>query len=120
MPELAGGRHVAIHATKSRPSLHGSLGTIYVRNKPGGYRTHTGKVLTNADVEAPADEAEGPIDVESLRKRPRGRPLLGPAPAEVFAVGLDPDLRAVFEARARAEQTTPSDIVRRALPGYFG
>jgi CRISPR-associated endonuclease/helicase Cas3 len=82
------------------------------------YRTRTGKVLTDADIEAMADGAEGSHDVGLLKQRRRGRPLLGSAPAEVFPVRLDPDLRAALEARAEVEETTPSEIIRRALRSY--
>ena len=82
------------------------------------YRTRTGKVLTDADIERLADEAEEHLDVESLKQRRRGRPLLGSAPAEVFPVRLEPELRDALEARARAEHTTQSEIIRRALRSY--
>ena len=57
------------------------------------YRTKTGKVLTDADIDAMADEAERDYDVEALKARRRGRPMLGSAPAEVVPVRLDPDLK---------------------------
>jgi len=82
------------------------------------YRTRTGKVLTDADIEAIADEMEGPLDIESLKTRRRGRPFLGSAPAEVVPVRLDPELRAALDARAKAEDTTASEIIRRALRSY--
>ena len=82
------------------------------------YRTTTGKVLSDSDIEAMADEAEGYHDVGALRGRRRGRPLLGSGPAEVVPVRLDPDLRAALEARAAAEETTASEIIRRALRSY--
>ena len=41
------------------------------------YKTKTGKVLTDADIEAMADEAERGYDVEALKTRRRGRPMLG-------------------------------------------
>jgi CRISPR-associated endonuclease/helicase Cas3 len=82
------------------------------------YRTKTGKVLTDADIEAMADEAEGGHDVATLKQRRRGRPLLGSGPAEVVPVRLDPDLRQAAEARAQAEDTTTSEIIRRALRRY--
>lgn len=82
------------------------------------YRTRTGKILTDADIEAIADEAERGYDFEALKKRRRGRPSLGSAPAEVVPVRLDPELRAALDARAKAEDTTASDIIRRALRSY--
>lgn len=83
------------------------------------YRTKTGKVLTDADIEALADEAERGFDVEGLKARRRGRPMLGSAPAEVVPVRLDPDLKQALEARAATDHTTPSEIIRQALRRFL-
>lgn len=83
------------------------------------YRTKTGKVLTDADIEALADEAEQGFDVEALKARRRGRPMLGSAPAEVVPVRLDPDLKQAVEARAATDHTTPSEIIRQALRRFL-
>jgi predicted transcriptional regulator len=44
---------------------------------------------------------------------------LGSAPAEVVPVRLDPELRAAIEARAEADDTNSSEIIRRALRAYL-
>jgi hypothetical protein len=88
-------------------------------DKPKTYPAKTGKVLTDADVEQLADEAEGGYDVGELRSRRRGRPMLGSAPSEVVPVRLDPDLRQAVEARAEAEHTTTSEIIRVALRRFL-
>jgi hypothetical protein len=87
------------------------------KTKP--YKTKTGKVLTDVDVEAMADQAERGYDVETLKTRRRGRPMLGTAPAEVVPVRLDPDLKEAVEARAEAEHTTTSEIIRQALRRFL-
>jgi len=87
--------------------------------KTNRYETETGKVLTDADIEAMADEAERGYDVEALKSRRRGRPMLGTAPAEVVPVRLDPDLRQAVEARAQAEHKTTSEIIREALRRFL-
>lgn len=51
------------------------------------YTTKSGKTLTDADIEQPA---------------------------EVVPVRLDPELRAAVEARATADQTTTNDVIREA------
>jgi hypothetical protein len=79
------------------------------------YRTRTGKALTDAQIEAMADDAERGYDVALLRSRRPGRPLLGSGPAQVVPVRLDPDLRRAVQARADAEDATVSEIIRRAL-----
>ena len=85
------------------------------------YRTKSGKTLTDADIDALADDVDTTdYDTETLkRRRRRGRPLLGSAPAEVVPVRLDPDLRAAIEARADADDTNSSEIIRRALRAYL-
>ena len=85
------------------------------------YKTMSGKVLTDADIERMADEAERGYDVDGLRARPRGRgrPMIGEAPSEVVPVRLDPALRQAVEARAEADDTTASDIIRQALRKFL-
>lgn len=83
------------------------------------YKTKTGKVLTDVDIEAMADAAERGYDVDGLKARRRGRPMLGSAPAEVVPVRLDPDLKEAVEARAVAEHTTTSEIIREALRRFL-
>ncbi len=88
-------------------------------DKPKSYTTETGKILTDADIERMAEEAERGYDVEELRPRRRGRPMLGSAPSEVVPVRLDPGLRQAVEARAEAEHTTTSEIIRVALRQFL-
>ena len=82
--------HLAIHALLFGRSTTGySEGPVMTEGKP--YKTRTGKVLTDADIEAMADEAERGYDVEMLlkRRRGRGRPMIGDAPSEGVPVRLD-------------------------------
>jgi len=62
-----------------------------------------------------ADEVERDYDVDALETRPRGRPFMGSAAAEVVPVRLDPELKEAVESRAEREQTTTSEIIREAL-----
>ncbi len=77
-----------------------------------------GVPLSDADIEALADEAERGYPVKSLRRR-GGRPLLGSAPAEVVPVRIDPELKAAIDARAVADATTTSEVIREALRRYL-
>ena len=86
---------------------------------PETYTTRTGKVLTDADVDAIATEAERGYDIEVLKTRRRGRPMLGSAPSEVVPVRLDPELKLAVEARAEADQTTASEVIREALRRFL-
>ena len=83
--------------------------------------TTSGRTITDADVERLADEAEHGYDVEVLRARrgKRGRPSLGSAPASVESVRLDPELRDQLTQRAKADGTTPSEVIRQALRDYL-
>jgi hypothetical protein len=76
-------------------------------------------VLTDADIQALADEAERGHDVEVLKTRRRGRPMLGTAPAEVVPVRLDPELKEAVETRAEEDHTTTSEIIRQALRRFL-
>jgi Ribbon-helix-helix protein, copG family len=88
--------------------------------KPKTYRTKTGRVLTDDDITALVDEVETTTyDIDALKPRRRGRPAMGSAPAEVVPVRLDPALRDAVEARAHEEQTTTSEVIRRALRSFL-
>ena len=80
--------------------------------------THNGRNVTDADIQALADEAEAGIDLSKLKRRP-GRPSLGSAAADVFPVRLDPVLRSALEQRAVSDHTSASEIVRTALRRYL-
>jgi Ribbon-helix-helix protein, copG family len=80
--------------------------------------TSRGKPITEADIERMAAEAEAGYDLSKLRPR-GGRPSMGSGPAEVVPVRLDPELRAAVEARASADDTTTSEIIREALRRYL-
>jgi hypothetical protein len=87
---------------------------------PKTYRTASGRELTDADLDAIADEVEVlSFDVEALKTRRRGRPMLGSGPAEVVPVRIDPELKAAIDARAEADDTTLSEVIREALRRYL-
>src|SRR3546814_1698487 len=79
------------------------------------YTTKTGRELTDSDIEKLADEAEQGYDVDDLRRRRRGRPMLGSAPAEVVPVRFDPELKQAVEDRARDDETPVSARIREAI-----
>jgi len=83
-------------------------------------RTKTGRVLSDADVEAISEKVEtDDYDVEELKARRRGRPAMGSGPADVVPVRLEPELREAVEARATEDETTTSDVIRRALREFL-
>ncbi len=84
------------------------------------YTTASGRVLTEADLDAIADEVEhAEFDVDVLKQRRRGRPSMGSAPAEVVPVRIDPELRAALDARAAADHSSASDVIREALRRFL-
>ncbi len=83
-------------------------------------RTRSGRTLSDEEIDALSDEvAETDYDVEALKTRRRGRPSMGSGPADVVPVRLDPELRAAIEARAEAEHTTTSEIIREAIRRFL-
>lgn len=87
---------------------------------PNTHRTSTGRTLTDEDIDAIAREVEETdYDIEALKTRRRGRPPMGSGPADVVPVRIDPELRAAIEARAEADHTTTSEIIREALRRFL-
>ena len=84
------------------------------------HKTKTGRVLTDAEIDALADEVEVvDYDIEVLKTRRRGRPAMGSGPAEVVPVRIDPELKAAVEARAEADDTTTSEVIREAIRRFL-
>ena len=82
--------------------------------------THTGRILTDSELDALADEVEtADYDVEMLKSRRRGRPTMGSGPADVVPVRIDPELKKQIEQAAEASGSTTSDIIRKALRHYL-
>lgn len=87
---------------------------------PKEHQTRSGRTLTDEDIDAIAREVEETdYDVEALKTRRRGRPPMGSGPADVVPVRIDPELRAAIEARAEADHTTTSEIIREALRRFL-
>ena len=87
---------------------------------PKTHRTPSGRILTDEEIDAlSAEVAETDFDVEALKTRRRGRPSMGSRPADVVPVRIDPELRAAIEARAEAEHTTTSEIIREAIRRFL-
>ena len=89
-------------------------------SEPKTHRTKTGRLLTDEEIEALATEVEETdYDIDELETRRRGRPPIGSGPADVVPVRIDPELKAAIEARAEADQTTTSEIIREALRRFL-
>jgi len=87
---------------------------------PTTRRTRSGRTVTDDDLEALAAEvAEKDYDVDVLRTRRRGRPLMGSGPAEVVPVRIDPELLAAIESRAEADHASTSEIIREAIRRFL-
>ena len=85
------------------------------------HTTQTGRALTSGELDAIAEEVESTeYDIETLKTRRRGRPAMGSGPAVVVPVRIDPELKAATEARAAADHTTTSEVIREALRKFLG
>jgi hypothetical protein len=84
-------------------------------------RTAGGDELSEADIEALADEAERGYDLTKARRVMVGRPSLGATGISPrVQVRVDPDLAQALKACAEKEHRSLSEIARRALREYVG
>ncbi len=84
------------------------------------YRTESGGTLREENLERLAVEIEETeFDVRDLKTRRRGRPSMGSGPAEVVPVRIDPELKAAIEERAVADDTSNSEIIRKAVRRFM-
>lgn len=84
------------------------------------HQTKSGRTLSDSELDRLAAEVEeAEYDVDALKTRRRGRPPMGSAPADVVPVRIDPELKAAIEARAEADHTTTSDIIREAIRRFL-
>lgn len=83
-------------------------------------KSKTGRTLTDDELDAIAAEVEtADYDIQELKTRRRGRPAMGRGPADVVPVRIDPELRAAIEARAKADHTTTSELIREAIRRFL-
>jgi hypothetical protein len=81
-------------------------------------RTARGTPLTDDAVQTLADEAETGYDPATLRRKGGRRPL-GSAAARVMPVRLDPELEEALKARAEADHSNTSQVIRDALRAWL-
>jgi uncharacterized protein (DUF4415 family) len=83
------------------------------------YKTKSGKVLADADVEAMAAEEEtAEYDVEAFMTR-RGRPRSENSMNETVQLRIDKELSDALRKRADEDHVTASDVAREALRRYL-
>lgn len=83
------------------------------------FRTASGEVLTDEDIEALADEAERGYDLDKATKVSVGRPSLGSKGVSPrIQIRVDPKLATALRSRARREKRSVSEIARTALREY--
>lgn len=83
------------------------------------FTTSTGRVLTEADLEALADEfaATETVDLDAIKRR--GRPRLGNGESEVLRFRVDRELAEALRTRAAVEHATNSELIREALVRFL-
>ena len=77
--------------------------------------TINGTPVTEEQIAAWAAEAEAGYDVETLKKRGRGRPGRGAEPSQVVALRLTAEELNALDARAQREGKSRSEVIRDAL-----
>ncbi|MEK7293045.1 MAG: CopG family transcriptional regulator [Actinomycetota bacterium] len=83
------------------------------------FHTNTGEVLTDADLHRLADEyATKEFDLSTFIRLP-GRPMMGKSVANVVPVRLEDEVVDSLDSRARRDDTTRSDVIRRAIAAYL-
>lgn len=81
-------------------------------------RTVGGRTFTDEAIQHLADEAEAGYDVPALRRKGGRRPI-GSAAARVVPVRLDPELEDALKARAEADHSNTSEVIRDALRAWL-
>lgn len=79
--------------------------------------TINGKPVTEAQIQAWADEAERGYPVEKLRRT--GRPTKGATAANVVPVRMEPALLAALDDFAVSHEVSRSDVIRDAVRRYI-
>lgn len=74
--------------------------------------------VTEEQIQKWTEEAEAGYDVETLKRRGRGRPGRGAEPMQVVAVRLTAEEIAALDALAEREHLTRSEAIRRALASF--
>ena len=74
-----------------------------------------GVPVTEEQIAAWSKEAEQDYDIDTLRRRGRGRPGRGAQPSQVVALRLTEQEIATIDERARVEGKTRSEVIREAL-----
>ena len=81
-------------------------------------RAAGGVPLTDDVIQRLADEAETGYDPAALRRKGGRRPI-GSAAARVVPVRLDPELEEALKARAEADHSNTSEVIRKALRAWL-
>lgn len=87
------------------------------------YTTKTGKILTDEDITAIADEFQNreftPEEVAKIKKTRRSSPRLGSTNAKVIAFRAPAAYKDRIKARAKAESKSESQVIRDAIDAYL-
>lgn len=86
-------------------------------------RTKTGKVLTDEELAKIADDFEraefSPDGIDKIKKTRRRSPRIGETNAEVVTFRAPSSYKERIKARADADATTESQVIRDALDAYL-
>jgi hypothetical protein len=101
-------------ATSSTDSLDTGKISYYI-NDVSSNETINGVPVTEEQIAAWSVEAEAGYDVQTLKKRGRGRPGRGAEPSQVVALRLTIEELEAIDMRAAREGKTRSEIIRDAI-----
>ena len=76
------------------------------------------RVVTEAQIQQWADEAEAGYDADQLKRRGRGRPGRGAEPMQVVAVRLTAEELVALDAAAAESDMSRSEAIRAALAQF--
>jgi hypothetical protein len=81
--------------------------------------TSNGVPVTDEMLARLAEKAETGFDLDRLRPRPPGRPLIGSGPAGSLSVRFPPEMRDQLHERAEAEHISEADVIRQAVAEHL-
>ncbi len=115
--ELDSGDLLIIHAMKLRAKYRPRVGGGTC-SQEGAMKTKSGRVLTAADIEALAAEAERGYDLTKAKRRRVGRPSLGRGTSPRVQFRLEAELYKKAQAKAAVDGRSLSAVGRELFERY--
>lgn len=101
--------------TEIGPATLASFTFSFYVNCMEARETINGVPVTDDQIDEWVAEAEAGYDIETLKKRGRGRPGRGAEPSQVVALRLTSEEIGILDERAKRENKSRSEVIREAL-----